>query len=399
MPLPARSTAYRIDLETVRRLWFHQQGLATPRGGKLTARAFVDHLERTGGLQLDSVNVLERAHYLTLWSRFGSYNRALPDRWTYRDRIAYEYWGHEACVLPASRLPLSLRGMRRFKPSGKWWAERKPSNGSIRRVLQRLRDEGPLESAAFEKTGDETGPWWDWKEDKRSLENLWFRGKVAVSSRRHFRRAYDLAERVYGDVQPVSLVEYEDGWLSAGLRGNGVAGEKHLVNYWTGPRLKAPDRRKVIARNLRSKRIMKVEVEGLKGTWFARAEELEGAEKLPAPRGTTLICPFDSLLWQRDRAEDLLGFRYRIEIYVPPANRVFGYYVLPILHDGRLVGRLDPKLHRDRGELEIKAIHLEEGFERGKAFDEGLAEALKDLARFLGAAKITTPRGWRKLPC
>lgn len=397
--MPRRRTAYRLDLDTLRRLWFHRQGLATPRGGKLTSKAFIEHLERTGGLQQDSVNVLERAHYLTLWSRFGEYDRALPDRWTYRDRIAYEYWGHEACVLPASRLPLSLRGMRRFAPSGKWWNERKPSVASIRRVLRRLREEGALESADFERTGDPTGPWWDWKEDKRSLENLWFRGKVAVAERRHFRRVYDLAERVYDHARPASAIEYEDTWLATGLSGCGVASEKHLAGYWTAPRLSAAERRKVVARALRAKRVVEVEVDGLAGSWLARPEELEGAERLPAPTGTTLLSPFDSFLWQRDRAEELLGFRYRIEIYVPPERRVFGYYVLPILHEGRLVGRLDPKLHRDRGELEIKAIYLEEGFTRGAEFDRALAETLADLAKFLGAETVSLPRGWRDLAC
>ena len=111
----------------------------------------------------------------------------------------------------------------------------------------------------------------------------------------------------------------------------------------------------------------------------------------------TLICPFDSFLWQRKRAEQLLDFRYRVEIYVPPAKREFGYYVLPILHDGRLVGRLDPKLHRDRGELEIKAIYLEPGFERGTGFERMLGETLDSLRRFVAAERLTLPRGWNKI--
>ena len=392
-----KTSAYRIDLETIRRLWFHRQGLAAPRGRKLTRRSFVEHLERTGGLQLDSVNVVDRAHYLTLWSRFGPYDRKLVDRWTYRDRVAYEHWGHEACVLPASRLPLSLRGMRRFKPEGKWWTERKPSPASFRRVLKRLREEGPLESADFENAPAGSGAWWGWKEDKRALEVYWHGGKVAVSARRHFRRAYDLAERVYGEGPVATLSEWEDGWLFSGLSGNGVASEKHLVNYCTHPRLKAPERRKVIARNLRKGHIVEVEVEGLPGKCLARPKDLEGASTLEAPRGTNLICPFDSLLWRRERAEELLDFTYRIEIYVPQPKRIYGYYVLPILHDGLLVGRLDPKLHRDRSELEIKAIHLEKSFKRNSNFDHGLAASIQDLASFLGAKKITLPRGWKKL--
>ena len=380
------------------RLWFHRQGLTRARGEeKLTKKRFLAHLEGTGGLQLDSVNVVDRAHYLTLWSRFGTFDRALPDRWTYRDRIAFEHWGHEACVLPASRLPRSLRHMRRFRPQGSWWGEHLPTPAGKRRVLKRLRQEGPLESADFEKSPEGSGPWWGWKEDKRALEVMWHGGRVAVSSRRHFRRAYDLAERVYGDVTPAPLAEYEDGWLFTGLSGNGIATEKHLENYLTAPRLPAADRKRVIARNLRKKRVIEVEVEGRRGTWLALPEDVKRARELPAPRGTTLICPFDSLLWQRRRAEELLDFRYRIEIYVPPAKRVFGYYVLPILHDGRLVGRLDPKLHRDRGELEIKAIHLEPGFRKHAEFKEGLAASVRALAEFLGATSLRLPKGGTQL--
>ncbi|MHC5039688.1 MAG: winged helix-turn-helix domain-containing protein [Planctomycetota bacterium] len=389
------ASPYSVSLEKVRRLWFKAQGLTRPREKKLTRKRFIDLLESTGGLQQDTVNVLDRAHYLTLFSRFGVYNRTLPDRWTYRDRVAFEYWGHEACILPLSRLHLSRRGMRLFKPRESWWAGRMPSQASMRRVLRRLRKEGPLESADFEKDPQGSGPWWGWKEDKVALELHWFGGRLAVSERRHFRRIYDLADRVYPAGPVASLAAYQDAWLLTGLMGNGIAKEKHLDNYFTAPRLNAAGRKKVIARNLKKKRIVEVTVEGKKGVFFAMPEHLEGLSRLPKPRGTTLICPFDSLLWQRARAEDLLGFTYRIEIYVPKAKRKYGYYVMPILHEGAMVGRLDPKLHRDRGELEIKAIHLEPRFKRTKAFNAALGETLQDLATFCKAEKITLPRGWR----
>ncbi|MHC4779384.1 MAG: winged helix-turn-helix domain-containing protein [Planctomycetota bacterium] len=390
-------TSYRVSLDQVLNLWFLQQGLVEPRRGKLTRKAFVSHLERTGGLQLDTVNAVDRAHYLTLWSRFGPYDRKKVDRWVYGDRVAYEHWGHEASILPASRLPLSKRGMRRFKPRGDWWAGRAPSTASIRRVMKRLREEGPLESADFERDPKGSGPWWGWKEDKASLEILWHGGRVATHGRRHFRRLYDIAQRVYPEGPVGSSAQYEDGWLLTGLSGNGVASEKHLSNYWTAPRLTAAGKKKVVARNMKAKRVVEVEVEGRKGRFLALPEHLEGISRAPAPRGTTLICPFDSLMWHRDRAEEWLGFRYRIEIYTPKAKRKYGYYVMPILHGGRLVGRLDPKLHRDREELEIKAVFLEPGFRRDGAFDRGLSESLRSLGEFLGASRIVLPKGWHDL--
>ena len=226
---------------------------------------------------------------------------------------------------------------------------------------------------------------------------LWHDGRVAVTTRRSFRRVYDLAERVYPATDPASTAAYEDSWLLTGLSGNGVATERHLAGYITGPSPSAADRKRVLTRNLRAGRIVEVEVPGLRGPFYGLPEQVEALGTLPDPVGTTLICPFDSLLWQRQRAEDLLGFRYRIEIYTPPAKREFGYYTLPILHDGSLVGRLDPKLHRDRDQLEVRALELETGVKRSRRLTGGLGEALQSLAEFVGATRITLPRGWRGL--
>jgi uncharacterized protein len=379
---------HRVTLDQVLRLWFHRQGLTHPRSRPLTRDAFVDHLEGTGGLQLDSINVLQRAHYLTLWSRFGAYDPTLPDQWTYRDRVAFEHWGHAACVLPLSRLPINRRAMKRFAPTEKWWIERTPSAASCRRVLRRLREEGPLESADFGKDPAGTGPWWGWKEDKEALERYWRRGVVAIADRRSFRRVYDLAERVYPDGPAAHPAQYEDSWLDTGLAGNGIASVKHLDGYFRTPHLTGARRQRVIQRALKRRRAVQVQVEGLDDTFYARPKDLDQLDELPTPHGTTLLCPFDSLLWERRRAEELLGFHYRVEIYVPPAKRVYGYYTLPILHEGRLVGRLDPKLHRDRGVLEIKSVHLEPGVPDSAALRAGLRGALESLAAFVGATDL-----------
>ena len=396
-----------VSADAVRRLWFQRQGLTEPRGThRLTKKRLVDHLERTGGLQLDSVNVIDRAHYLTLWSRFGEYDRSKVDRWVYRERAGFEYWSHEASILPMTHLPLARRRMRRFPAHWEgrsWYAEWKTSPTSRRRVLRRLRHEGPLETMAFEGTSDDTENIGGWaaplaREDKRSLRMLWHGGQVAVDTRRHFRRVYDLADRVYPSSEVVSRAAWEDSWLLVGLSGNGVASEAQLVHYISSTALKAPDRRRVLERNLRAKRVVEVRVEGSAERHYALPEHLELAEGLGRdddPVGTTLLCPFDSFLWQRRRAEELLDFSYRLEIYVPPAKRVHGYYVLPILHDGRLVGRLDPKLHREEGVLEVRNLSLEPGFDGGPRFVAGLAEALESLAAFLGAQTLKVPRGWR----
>ena len=393
----------RLSPDAVVRLWLHRQGLARPRGSsRLDRRAFVDHLERTGGLQLDSVSAVDRAHYLTLWSRFGPYDRTRVDRWVYAERLAYEYWGHEASILPISHLPLGRRRMRRFPPpswSGRaWWSRYATPPASKRRVLRRVRQGGPVESSDFAprpgEMGEETDSLgWRMREDKRSLKLLWHDGRLAVSDRRHFRCVYDLAERVYPQGDAASTTEYHDSWLLTALSGCGVGPERHFVNYFTAPALNAAERRRVIARNLRRKRIVEVEVEGLRGPCYALPEDLDTIGELPEPTGTTLICPFDSLLWQRKRASELLDFHYTVEIYVPAPKRKYGYYVLPILHDGRLVGRLDPKLHRDRATLEIRSLYLEPGFRPTARFEAELHHAVEDLAAFLDAARVQGPAG------
>ena len=407
-----QSPTLQFDLQAATRLWFHQQGLDLPRGSQpLTRAVFVNFLERVGGLQLDSINVLDRAHYLTLWSRFGVYDRNEVDSWIYQDRVAYEYWGHEASILPISHLPLGKRRMRAFPPeswqNAAWWSNYQTSTASKRRVLKRLREEGALESTAFEKTARDREA--DTKragqtvmmplarEDKRSLQLLWHAGKIAISSRQHFRRRYDLAEHVYPDCETASKASYEDSWLLSGLKGNGIASERHLMNYFTAPKLKGPERKRVIERNLKKKRIIEVSIAGQSDRFFMLPEYQELPGTLDDPAGTTLVCPFDSLLWQRKRAEDWLNFKYRIEIYIPQKKREYGYYVLPILHQGRFVGRLDPWYNRPKSTLEIKAIYLEEDFRRNARFDRGLRDTLHDLCTFLGASELVVPDGWSAL--
>ncbi|MEM8485257.1 MAG: crosslink repair DNA glycosylase YcaQ family protein [Bacteroidota bacterium] len=402
----------KVDLKTAVNLWFHCQSMHRPRGSvKLTPAVLSGFLEKVGALQLDSINVVERAHYLTLWSRFGNYDKADIDQWIYQDKIAYEYWGHEASILPISHLPLGRRRMKLFPPeswlNSSWWKQQQTSPASKRRVLRRLRTEGPLESAHFEKTvGDRkraqqlgaVAPVMPGhKEDKRSLQLLWHAGKVAVSTRRYFRRIYDLSERVFPETETVTRAAYHDSWLFIGLKGNGIATEKHLENYFTAPKLKAPERRAIIDRNLKAGRIVEVQIDDRKDRCFMLPEHVDQLNALDDPTGTTLVCPFDSFLWQRKRAEALLDFHYRIEIYVPQKKRQFGYYVLPILHDGKLVGRLDPKLHRDKALLEIKSIYLEETFKRTPRFDQALRETLHDLAAFVGAQDLQMPAGWGAL--
>ncbi len=393
-----------VSKDQVTRLWLHLQGFSKPRGSdKFTKTTLSQLLNQVGGLQLDTINVVERAHLLTLWSRFGSFDREEFQRWAYRDGLAYEYWGHEACILPIAHLPLGKVRMNTFPPSqwekSAWFKQFVTSNSSKRRVIRRLREEGALESKDFETSkNDKFHDSWIGmsdaalpvgKEDKRTLQLFWHAGKVAVRDRRHFRRLYDLADRVYPHVKAASRKAYEDSWLLYALTGNGITAERHLNNYFTAPLLTAAEKKEVILRNLKKRTIREVKVPGMdEARWFALPQHLELLDQMEEPHGTTFICPFDSLLWQRQRAEELLNFQYRIEIYVPGPKRVFGYYVLPILHNGQFVGRLDPKFHREKGLLEVKSLYFEDGFQRTEDFDEGFRRTLESLASFVGATDI-----------
>ncbi len=390
-----------FSVDQVRRLWLSRQQLLTLPAPRLTRPRFVKLLESTGGLQVDSVNVLDRAHYLTLWSRFGEYRRALVDRWIYRDQVAYEYWGHEASILPIAHLPCGLRRMKRFPPlrwqQAAYWSRYDTSEESKRRVMRLIKQHGPLMSSDFELSpNDQRRDVLGWgsllpKEDKRSLQLLWHAGKLAIVGRRNFHKQYDLASRHYPKPKAATLNQYLDSWLHLGLSGCGIASEKHLQNYITGPNLTAPERAAVLERALKRRTIVQVRVDGFSEPFYALPEHLEGLDRLAEPTGLTLICPFDSLLWQRLRAEQLLDFRYRVEIYVPAKKREFGYYVLPILYNGQFVGRLDPKLHRETGELEIRSVHWEPHFRPSRAFRRQLDGKLNELASFVGASAVRCP--------
>jgi hypothetical protein len=180
--------------------------------------------------------------------------------------------------------------------------------------------------------------------------------------------------------------------LLCGLEANGVAPARHLYGTLTSPVLSAADRKRIIERNLERGRVVHVHVHGHADAWLALPEHLDLIRKAPEPVGTTLLCPFDSMLWQRDRAEDLLGFRYRIEIHTPAAKRTHGYYCMPILHNGAVVGVVDPKLRRDRSSLEIRSIHLEPGFKRSASFDKTLTEVFESLATFVNASSLVQHR-------
>ena len=410
-----------VALRAVAALFLERQHLARPRAAALTPRRLGRFVEDVGGLQLDSINVLDRAHYLTLWSRFGPYDRARLDRLVYRRRLLFEYWAHAACLVPTSTLPCWRRAMLDYRLGHTGWSGWLRRNAKVLgAVTAAVQANGPMGNADFDgrRPAGGRGGWWNWKPVQHALHYLWMTGTLAVHSRRNFQKRFDLLERALPDaraVEAVSPEEFQRWHLERSLHAMGAATEADLSRYLTFPRVPARERRAALGVMIERGEVADVEVERTPGRWLALARDLPAlarAGRASAPsRGTTLLSPFDSLLWHRDRVARLFGFDYRIEVYTPGPERVHGYYTLPILHGGQLIGRVDAKTHRAERRLEVRHAHFEPWFAASEPppagwgrvdQDEALAgvgEALRSLAAFVGAGEVglrrVTPRRLR----
>jgi uncharacterized protein len=355
-------TRAELSASEARRLALASQGFADSRpsgepGGWDLRRV----LNRVGLLQIDSVNVLERAHYLPAFSRLGPYPRELLDRASQRaPRKLFEYWGHEASLIPVEFHRLlrwrmerahndAWGGMRRIK-------EERPE--LVARVLEQVRERGPVAASELaEEQPRKSGPWWDWSDVKRALEWLFWAGEVTAARRRRFERLYDLPERVLPRAAIAAptppLAEAQRELVMIAARSLGIAAERDLRDYF---RLGAAEAKLRVAELVDDGELAEVEVEG----WGRTPGYLTADARIPrSVEAAALIGPFDSLLWERSRVARVFGFQYRLEIYVPAPKRRHGYYVLPFLLGDRLVARVDLKSDRAAGVLRVRAIHLE----------------------------------------
>jgi len=401
----------RVTLRAVTRLFIERQHLARPRATTLTAPRLRRFVEDVGGIQLDSINVLDRAHYLTIWSRFGPYDRAWLDRQVYRHRLLFEYWAHAACLVPASALPWWRRAMLDYKGRHTGWSGWLRRNAKmLRTVREAVRSNGPMANGDFEgRRPAGGGGWWSWRPVQHALHHLWMSGVLTIHSRQHFQKRYDLLERAMPkalEVEAVTAGEFQRWQVERSLRAMGAATELDLARYLTFPRFQSGARRRALREMLERGEV--TELEGLPGRWLALASDLPALARAgQAPvssTGTTLLSPFDSLLWHRDRIARLFGFDYRIEVYTPGPARVHGYYTLPILHHGHLIGRVDAKSHRGERTLEVRHVHFEPWFataglppkgaerlDRDEAL-AGVASALSSLGVFVGAREVRMRR-------
>jgi uncharacterized protein len=352
----------RLSASEARRLALASQGFADPSpDGKPNGWDLRRVFSRVGLIQIDSVNVLERAHYLPAFSRLGPYDRDALDRLSHRaPRRLFEYWGHEASLIPVDLQPLLRWRMERAADDAWGGMLRVQSERPelVAEVLDQVRERGPIAASELEHDGPRrTGPWWSWSDAKRAIEFLFWSGQVSSARRRRFERLYDLPERVLPPkvlAEPTPSVEDAQRELvRLASRSLGIAGERDLRDYF---RLPTAETKLRIAELIESGELLPVEVEG----WGRTQGYLATGARIPREvDAVALIGPFDSLLWERSRVERLFGFEYRLEIYVPAAKRVHGYYVLPFLLGDRLVARVDLKADRAGGTLLVQALHLE----------------------------------------
>lgn len=395
-------------------LFLQRQHLDRPRGRRLTAASLSRFAEDTGGIQLDSINVVERAHYLTLWSRFGAYDRAVLDRLVYRRRLLFEYWAHVACLVPTSHFSAWRRAMLDYRHRHKGWGAFLAEHPRmLDEVEAAIRESGPLGNQHFRESKPKgASGWWSWKPATHALDHLFMSGRTTVHSRVHFQKRFDLLERVLPqavEALPLESAAFRRWHIERSLHAMGAATETDLRLYLTFPRLASGERSAVLRQMIRNGEVAEIEIEGRRGRWYALTRDLESlsaaGRRRVASRGATLLSPFDSFLWHRDRVVRLFGFDYRIEVYVPAPQRTFGYYSLPLLVDGHLVGKVDTKMHRATRRLELRHVFFEPWLARGEAAPgatrgeitreraiAGLAEAARSLAEFTGADDVEVKR-------
>lgn len=386
---PVHAPVERLPAALARRIALAAQGFADPRpAGPVGTRQLRRLTERLGVVQIDSVNVLSRSHYLPAFSRLGPYPREALDALADRRHDLFEYWAHEASFLPV-RLQPFLRWRMAAADQHAWGsmtrvARERPDY--VAALVERVRDGGPIRASELqEERPNRPGSMWNWHAGKAALEYLFFTGVLTARGRTPgFERVYDLTERVLpAAVVQTRTPEREEAvreLVRTAARALGVATETDLRDYF---RLPVADARTAIGELADAGELLPVEVAG-----WGRPAWLDPAARRPRwIRARALLSPFDSLVWERPRVERIWGFRYRLEIYTPAAKRVHGYYVLPFLLGDRLVARVDLKADRQAGVLRVQAAHAEPGVDRAEVAEE-LAAELRLMAGWLGLEDV-----------
>lgn len=384
---------HHLTLRAARDLHLAAQGLLNRPRRQPKAADILRTIQQMSLLQIDTINVVARSPYLVLFSRLGAYPSSWLDDALSRGELM-EYWAHEACFLPRSDFPLVRHRMLAphnmgWKYHQSWMEEHAEEIAALK---SHIAEKGPVRSADFAHPCKGGSGWWDWKPHKRHLEGLFTAGEVMVVERRNFQRVYDLTERVIpgwdDEKDALPQLQAEAVMLANSARSLGIFRPQWLADYY---RLRQPDLTALLRQWQEQQQVLPVEVDQLGEMWVhtsllpALARATDG--KLNATH-SAVLSPFDPVVWDRKRAEQLFNFTYRLECYTPAPKRQYGYFVLPLLHRGEIVGRMDSKMHRSEGVLEIFALYLEEGVRVSQHLENGLIQAINDFARWQGATRV-----------
>lgn len=381
----------KLDRAQARRITLAAQGFADRRHATPTLRTFSRTLARTGVLQIDSVNVLQRAHYMPLYSRMGPYDTALLRRAAEQaPRRIVEYWAHVAAFMPVDLWPHMQHRMRHFRERGHQWGAMRHDPKLVASLIDEVRERGPSTARDLDDglPRAKTHWGWNWSASKKALEYLFATGALAVAGRNSaFERRYDLPERV---IPPQVLARPVPADADAHVElvrrasiSHGIATEACLRDYY---RMHHSQSRPAVAALVDAGELLPARVEG-----WNRPAFLHRDARMPRRiAARALLSPFDPVVWERERTERLFGFRYRIEIYVPEHLRSHGYYVLPFLLGDRLVARVDLKADRRAGALVVRSAHVEPQAPEATAAE--LAAELRQLAGWLGLSRLRVAR-------
>lgn len=390
-----------------RRLFLHGHGLSTSPSGPAKGAALAGLIDQLGFVQVDSITTVERAHHMILRARRQSYRPENLAPLLERDRVLWEHWTHDAAILPIALYPhwrhRFARDAERLHGNWRNWF-RDGYEAQFDTILRRIEADGPVKTSDVGK-GEVRGKggWWDWHPSKTALEWLWRTGALAITRREGFQKVYDLADRVIPAAHRGAAPELDEtiDWAcSTALDRLGFALPGELAAFWNAA---TPERARRWGRAAHAAgALMEVEVEGADGSRrraYARPDLIARAAAAPEPPARLrILSPFDPALRDRARAERLFGFHYRIEVFVPEAQRRYGYYVFPVLEGARLVGRIDVRAQRSAGVLAVRAFWPEAGVRLTPARCARLEAELARLAAFAGCTRIDFACGWQREP-
>jgi uncharacterized protein YcaQ len=383
---------YTVTLQEARNIQLKTLGLLRPRTKTAAKEDVMQAIKDMSILQIDTISVINKSPYVVLWSRIGDF----PLEWLNElllERKIFEYWSHAACFIPIEDYPLykafiDAKERMNFVSFEKWISENKEIT---EKIVSHITKHGAAATSTFNETKREKGGWWNWRHEKVALESLFYTGILTTSERRNFQRVYDLTKRVIPKEfrRKIRLEKVYEELIERSVHHLGITKKEWVPDYF---RLKKGAAYPVFEKLLKSKHFIEVSVSGFDNPFFVHRKnehliQLALNNQL-VPNHTTFLSPFDPLVWDRFRLKEMFNFNYQIESYTIPAKRIYGYFTLPILYKGQLIGRMDAKAHRKEKIFEVKAMHFEKDFIPDEECAEDLIKRLKDFANWHGTPTI-----------